>query len=108
MLQPACQVDSRLLRDVKSDADLSDFIDGEDREGPAGTKISNMFMQIAKAGIVLCQPQPQKSQEPKHSVCRVVTLGIAIIRDPKGHVNIRISHAGSKAQYERDTRNHGL
>ena len=27
---------------------------------------------------------------------------------PTDHINTRISHSGSKAQYERDARNHGL
>ena len=27
---------------------------------------------------------------------------------PKGHVNMRIFHSGSKAQYQEDTRDHGL
>ena len=29
-------------------------------------------------------------------------------RGPKGRINIRISHSGSKAHYKGDTRNHGL
>ena len=28
-----------------------------------------------------------------------------VLRDPKDHINIRISHSGCKAQYEGDTRN---
>ena len=46
-------------------------------------------------------------KNPKGALYLVLwTLGVS--RGPKGHVNMRISHPGSKAQYEGDTNNHGL
>ena len=31
-----------------------------------------------------------------------------VVRDPRGHINIRISDSGSKAQYKGDTKSPGL
>ena len=34
-------------------------------------------------------------------------VGVLVMRGPKDHINITISHSGSRGQYEGDTRNHG-
>ena len=47
---------------------------------------------------------------PSPATCPLLggRCGLINCKGPKDHINIRIWHAGSKAQYKGDTKNHSL
>ena len=64
---------------------------------------------FSRAGLIRCLLEVSRPHTPLvKGLRRTATLVQANNRGYKGHMNIRISHSGSKAQYKGDTRNHGL